>query len=310
MVTYDEVKSSLNSLKRDVLKYLYAEVVNRRYSIFNQARSKINLILSDINSLLSAKVSEASLNYLIEQYYQSSANAVGKKAVSFYYSDETVDMTGLDGQIYDNPSFPQIQLTSAEIDELLNSMKNVPAELRKGLCIIRINAADKSVMPREPDEEDSLYCYYLSDAHWAMEHHDVDYSNVFGEDIIFKSYAYMTIDPLLGSLVDFKLKKVEAESLGMGWFWNESYQKYHILIYVDIKPTLFYCDPGDETNERQTTAMFILHIHNRLNVSGQIILQGMEIPLLANKWYLVLVGSELTGLRGYSVLIKKDATWG
>jgi len=310
MVTYDDVLDQLNVLKRDVIKYLYAEVVNRRYSVFNQVRSKISSILSDINGLLSAKISETALGYLLEQYYLSTANAIGKKAIGFNYNDDTVSMTGLDGNTYDNPVFPQIQLTSDELNELLNNMKNVPAELRKGLCILRINASDKANMPREPDEEDSIYCYYLADAHWALEHHDVDYSNVFGEDIIFKSYAYLTIDPVLGSAIDLKLKKVEAESLGMGWFWNESYQKYHVLIYVDIKPTLFYCDPTNEANERQTTAMFILHIHNRLNVSGQVIIQGIEIPLLANKWYLVLVGSELTGLRGYSILIKKDARWG
>jgi len=310
MVTYDDVLNQLNELKRDVLKYLYAEVVNRRYSVFNQARTRISSVLSDISGLLSAKVSETALGYLIEQYYLSSANQLGKKAISFSYNDETVAMTGLDGQSYDNPVFPQIQLTNDEINELLDSMKNVPAELRKGLCILRINASDKSAMPREPDEEDTLYCYYLADAVWSLEHHETDYNAVFGEDIIFKSYAYQTIDPLLGSLVDFKLKKVEAESLGMGWFYNESYGKYHVLIYADVKPTLFYCDASNEDNERQTTAMFVLHIHNRINVSGQIILQGMEIPLLANQHYLVLVGSELTGLRGYSVLIKKSATWG
>ncbi|MCD6131542.1 MAG: hypothetical protein J7J61_05515 [Candidatus Hydrothermae bacterium] len=308
MVTYDDVLSSLNSLKRDVLKYLYAEVVNRRYSIFNQTRSKINTILSDINSLISAKVSETALGYLIEQYYLSSANQLGKKAVSFNYSDDTANMTGLDGQSYDNPVFPQIQLTSAEIDELLNSMKNVPAELRKGLCIIRIGAADKSAMPREPDEEDSVYCYYLADAYNPMAHHEVDYSLIFGQDIIFKSYAYQTIDPLLGSLVDFKLLSVEAESLLMGWFWDESVSDYDVKMGVDIKPTVYYCDPADETKVRQTTAMFVLNIYNRLNVNGQIIIQGMEIPLKAQKHYLVLIGSELTGLRGYSVLIEKEWT--
>jgi len=308
MVTYDDVLNSLNSLKRDVLKYLYAEVVNRRYSIFNQTRSKINSILSDINSLLSAKVSEASLNYLIEQYYLSSAGQIGKKAISFAYNDDTVNMTGLDGQSYDNPVFPQIQLTNDEINELLNSMKNVPAELRKGLCIIRINAADKSAMPREPDEEDSIYCYYLADAYNPMEHHSVDYGSIFGQDIIFKSYAYQTIDPLLGSLIDFKLLSVEAESLLMGWFWNESAGDYDVKMGVDIKPTVYYCDPADTSKVRQTTAMFVLNIYNRLNVSGQIIIQGMEIPLKAQKHYLVLIGSELTGLRGYSVLIEVEWT--
>jgi len=305
MVTYDDVLSSLNSLKRDVLEYLYAETVSRRYSVFNQARTRISSVLSDINSLLSAKVSETALGYLIEQYYLSSANAVGKKAISFSYNDDTVAMEGLDGQTYYNPVFPQIQLTSAELDELLNSMKNVPAELRKGLCILRINAADKSVMPRDPDEEDSLYCYYLADAYNPLEHHSVDYGAVFGQDIIFKSYAYQTIDPLLGSLVDFKLLSVEAESLLMGWFWNDSINDYDVKMGVDIKPTVYYCDPTDETKVRQTTAMFVLNIYNRLNVSGQVIIQGMEIPLKAQKHYLVLIGSELTGLRGYSVLIEQ-----
>jgi len=308
MVTYDDVLNQLNVLKRNVLKYLYAEVVNRRYNVFNQTRSKINSILSDINGLLSAKISETALGYLIEQYYLSSANAIGKKAIGFNYNDDTVSMTGLDGNTYDNPVFPQIQLTNDEINELLNNMKNVPAELRKGLCILRVNASDKANMPREPDEEDSIYCYYLADAYNPMEHHAVDYSVIFGQEIIFKSYAYQTIDPILGSLIDFKLLKVEAESLLMGWFWNESVGDYDVKMGIDIKPTVYYCDPTDETKVRQTTAMFVLNIYNRLNVNGQVIIQGMEIPLKAQKHYLVLIGSELTGLRGYSVLIETEWT--
>jgi len=308
MVTYDDVLNQLNELKRDVIKYLYAEVVNRRYNVFNQTRSKISSILSDINGLLSAKVSETTLGYLIEQYYLSTANAIGRKAIGFNYNDDTVSMTGLDGNTYDNPVFPQIQLTSAEIDELLNNMKNVPAELRKGLCILRVNASDKANMPREPDEEDTLYAYYLADAYNPMEHHAVDYSEIFGQDIIFKSYAYQTIDPILGSLIDFKLLKVEAESLLMGWFWNSSVGDYDVKMGIDIKPTVYYCDPADTSKVRQTTAMFVLNIYNRLNVNGQIIIQGMEIPLKAQKHYLVLIGSELTGLRGYSVLIETEWT--
>jgi len=308
MVTYDDVLNQLNELKRNVLKYLYAEVVNRRYSVFDQARSCINSILSDISGLLSAKVSETALGYLIEQYYLSTANAIGKKAIGFNYNDDTVSMTGLDGNTYDNPVFPQIQLTSDELNELLNNMKNVPAELRKGLCILRINASDKSAMPRDPDEEDTVYCYYLADAYNPMEHHAVDYGEIFGQDIIFEGYAYQTIDPVLGTLIDLKLLKVEAESLLMGWFWNDSANDYDVKMGVDIKPTVYYCDPSDETKIRRTTAMFVLNIYNRLNVNGQIIIQGMEIPLKAQKHYLVLIGSELTGLRGYSVLIETEWT--
>ena len=302
MVTYEEVKDAINGLKRDVLKYLYAEVVSRRYSIFNQMRSRINSIMSDVNSLISAKVSEAALGYLIEQYYLGSANAVGKKAIGFNYSDETVDMMGLDGQTYDNPSFPQIRLTPEELTELTNAMKDVPARLRRGVCVLRVKAEDVANMPREPDEEDALFAYYFADAVTVMEHHEVDYgAAIFGQDILIRQYFYQTVDALFIDVIELKLEKVEAESLCLGWFWDNSFGDYKVKICVDIKPTLTLSDPSDATKKRKTAAMFVMNIYNALSVAGTITIDRFEVPLIANKHYLAILGAEVMGLRSVEI---------
>ena len=307
MVTYDDVKNAINTLKRDVLKYLYAETIKRRYNVFNQIQSKINSAISQLDGLISVKVNELAFGLMLENYLVSGANQVGRKHIEFAYNDETVSMTGLDGNTYDNPKFPQIQLTSSELDELNNAMKDLPSHLRKALCIIRVKAEDVTNMPRDPDEEDAVFAYYFADAVNPIEHHAVDYgTEVFGKDITFLAYIYETIDPLLGGIVTYKLEKVEAESLILGWFWNESASRYDVLIGVDIKPTLTISDPNNPDNKRITTAMFVLNIYNALSVNGNILIDKYEVPLKANKHYLVIIGAELHGLRGIHIPIEVE----
>jgi len=307
MVTYDDVKNAINSLKREVLKYLYAETIKRRYNVFNQIQSKINSAISQLDGLISVKVYELAFGLMLENYLVSGANQVGKKHIEFTYSDETVSMTGLDGNTYDNPKFPQIQLTSSELNELNNAMKDLPSHLRKALCILRVKAEDVTNMPRDPDEEDAVFAYYFADAVNPIEHHAVDYgAEVFGQDITFLAYIYETIDPLLGGIVTYKLEKVESESLILGWFWNESANRYDVLIGVDIKPTLTISDPSNPDNKRITTAMFVLNVYNALSVNGNILIDKYEVPLKANKHYLVIIGAELHGLRGIHIPIEVE----
>lgn len=307
MVTYDDVKNAINSLKREVLKYLYAETIKRRYNVFNQIQSKINSAISQLDGLISVKVNELAFGLMLENYLVSGANQVGKKRIEFTYNDETVSMTGLDGNTYDNPKFPQIQLTSSELNELNNAMKDLPSHLRKALCILRVKAEDVTNMPRDPDEEDAVFAYYFADAVNPIEHHAVDYgAEVFGQDITFLAYIYETIDPLLGGIVEYKLEKVESESLILGWFWNESASRYDITIGVDIKPTLTISDPSNPDNKRITTAMFVLNVYNALSVNGNILIDKYEIPLKANKHYLVIIGAELHGLRGIHIPIEVE----
>ncbi|RLG60597.1 hypothetical protein DRN86_02150 [Candidatus Geothermarchaeota archaeon] len=305
MVTYDDVKNAINSLKRDVLKYLYAETINRRYNIFNNALNRIQNAMNQITPNISVAVQELAFGLMLERYLTSKANQIGLKGVEFSYADETVDMTGLDGNTYDNPVFPQIQLTTDELNELTNAMKEVPANLRKGICVIRIKAEDKTNMPRDPDEEDSLFAYYFADSVNPLEHHAVDYgAEIFGQDITIPQFFYQTVDTLFMNVVYLKLEKVEAESLVLGWFWNESASRYDVLIGVDIKPMLTLSDPDNPDNKRKTTAMFVLNVYNALNVNGGIMVDKFEVPLKANKHYLVIIGAELTGLRGIEIPIE------
>ncbi len=305
MVTYTDVKNAINSLKRDVLKYLYAETINRRYNIFNNALNRIQNAMDQITPNIGIAINELAFGLMLERYLTSKSNAVGLKGVEFSYVDETVDMTGLDGNTYDNPVFPQIQLTTDELNELTNAMKEVPANLRKGICVIRIKAEDKANMPRDPDEEDSLFAYYFADSVNPLEYHAVDYgADVFGQDIFIPQFFYQTIDTLFMNVVYLKLEKVEAESLILGWFWNESASRYDVLIGVDIKPMLTLSDPDNPDNKRKTTAMFVLNVYNALNVNGSIMVDKFEVPLKANKHYLVIIGAELTGLRGIEIPIE------
>ena len=305
MVTYDDIKNAINTLKRDVLKYLYAETINRRYNVFNSVKTKLTYAIDQINSQISVKAYELALGLMLERYIVSGANQVGKKAVEFAYNDETVNMTGLDGQTYDNPVFPQIQLTSDELNDMNNAMRNLPNNLRKALCVIRIKAEDITKMPRDPDEEDALFAYYFAEAVNPIEHHAVDYgTQIFGQDITLLAFIYETIDPLLGGIVTYKLDKVEAESIILGWFYDSDFGDYKIKIGVDIKPTLTLSDPSNPDNKRKTTAMFVLNVYNAINVNGNILIDKFEVPLKAGKHYLAIVGAELHGLRGIEIPIE------
>jgi len=305
MVTYDDVKNAINSLKRDVLKYLYAETINRRYNIFNNALNCIQNAMDQITPNIGIAINELAFGLMLERYLTSKSNAVGLKGVEFVYADNTMERTGLNGVTYYVPKFPQIQLTPSELQSLENAMKEVPINLRKGVCIIRVKAEDKSAMPRDPNEEDTLFAYYYADSVNPLEHHAVDYgAEIFGQDITIPQFFYQTIDTLFMNVVYLKLEKVEAESLVLGWFWNESASRYDVLIGVDIKPMLTLSDPSNPDNKRKTTAMFVLNVYNALNVNGSIMVDKFEVPLKANKHYLVIIGAELTGLRGIEIPIE------
>ena len=305
MVTYDEVKNAINSLKRNVLKYLYAEVVNRRYNVFSAIKPQLANAIDQINSQISVKAYELAFGLMLERYITSGANQIGKKTVEFSYADETVGMTGLDGQSYDNPVFPQIQLTSDELNSMNNAMRNLPSNLRKALCVIRVKAEDVANIPYDPDEEDSIFAYYFAEAVNPVEHHTIDYgSQIFGQDITFLAFIYETIDPLLGGVIKYKLDKVEAESLILGWFYDSNFGDYKVKIGVDIKPTLTISDPDNPDSKRITTAMFVLNVYNALSVNGNILIDKYEVPLKANKHYLVIIGAELHGLRGITIPIE------
>jgi len=305
MVTYDEVKNAILSLRHDILKYQLVDVLDRRYNVIENTRNTIANIISNLNNSISSAIKQLSFGLALERYITSSTNPIGLKALEFTYNDSTTDMTGLDGNTYDNPTFPQIQLTSSELDELKNAMKDLPSNLRKGLCVIRIKAEDVSKMPRDPDEEDTLFAYYFAEAVNPIEHHAVDYgSQIFGQDITLLAYMYETVDPLIGALVECKLDKVEAESIILGWFYDSGFGDYKIKIGVDIKPTLTLSDPSNPDNKRKTTAMFVLNVYNAINVNGNILIDKFEVPLKAGKHYLVIVGAELHGLRGIEIPIE------
>jgi len=307
MVTYSEIKNNINTLRREILKYLYVETIDRRRQILDSVRSDITTLLQAIQNEIAVKTYELAFGLALERYKSSQITQVGKKSIGFTYADDTIDMTGLDGNVYDNPLFPQIQLTSDELNELNTALKDVPAEVRRGICTIRVKVEDEGKIDDTPDEEDSLFAYYFADSVNPIEHHAVDYGGeIFGADIFLKGFFYETIDPLIGGIVEYKLEKVESESLILGWFWNDEQSRFDITIGVDIKPLLTISDPSNTDNKRVTTAMFVLNVYNYIDVDGSILVDRFEVPLKASKHYLVVIGAEIQGLRGICIPIEQS----
>ncbi|RLG85562.1 MAG: hypothetical protein DRO18_05645 [Thermoprotei archaeon] len=306
MPSYDEVKNSIINLKQQVLKYLYAETVKRRHNVFKEAKSRIQSAMDQINPLIGASIHELALGMIIERYLTTKANQIGKKYIGFNYNDQTVNMTGLDGNTYDNPTFPQIQLTQEEINTLNEAMKNVPIHLRKGICLVRVKSEDIANMPRPPDLEDNLYGYYVAEKVDYVIGYSTTFYAMVNADVTVFQFVYQAIDPLFNTLVTIKLDKLEGDVIDLFWFYNEETDMYDLYISVFYKPKIEYYDPDNPDNKRKTTAMFVLDVYNKLNVDGTIIVDRFEAPLKANKRLIVIIGSELTGLRGVEIAYEAD----
>jgi len=305
MVTYDDVKNAILQLRHNVLKYQLVDVLDRRYNVIENTRNTIANIVSNLNNSISSAIKQLSFGLALERYITSSTNPIGLKALEFTYNDSTTDMTGLDGQTYDNPTFPQIQLTSDELNEMVQQMKQLPSEFRKAMCVLAVPADKLSQMPRDPDEEDALYGYYYAESYTPYPYHKVDYSEVFGEEIDFFYFIYGAIDPFFANIAVIRLKEVEAESLCLGWFYDSGIKDYKVKICVDIKPTLKICDPNNPDNTRTTSAMFVLNVYNRYNFTMKCRIDQYEAPIPAKAHSLILIGAELHGLRGVFVAKSK-----
>ncbi|MCD6434307.1 MAG: hypothetical protein J7L14_01720, partial [Candidatus Diapherotrites archaeon] len=75
-----------------------------------------------------------------------------------------------------------------------------------------------------------------------------------------------------------------------------------VIIGVDIRPTLTLSNPADTTVKRKTSALFVLNVDNSTSASGSILIDRFEVPLIAGKHYLAIVGAEITGLRNIEVV--------
>ena len=123
-----------------------------------------------------------------------------------------------------------------------------------------------------------------------------------GHDVDCLQFAYQAIDPLFGTFTWIRLEKLEGEKLSLYWFYDPDEEYYKTYIHVFYRPKVSYFDPSNPDNKRKTTAMFVLDVWNWLDVKGDIIIDRYETPLKAKEHYIVVIGAELTGLRGYEVV--------
>jgi len=304
MVSYDEVKQAIKDLKHNILKYMYVDAFKRRHQLYSQLLNKIHNAISQLVNVVDVKNYQLTFGLTLEHYITSKAQQLIKPSIEFSYNDQVTNMTGLDGQTYDNPTFPQIELTSEEMNELLNQMKQLPAEYRKAMCVLAVPSDKLDKMPRSPDEEDTLYGYYYADAFTLYPYHEVNYADQFGEPIDFFYFIYGAIDPLFSNVVTIRLNKVKAESLCLGWFWDENINDFKVKICVDIKPTLEISDPDNPSNVRITSAMFVLNVFNHYDFDMKCRIDQYEAPIPSNAHTLILIGAEIHGLR--SVFVAKS----
>jgi len=298
MVTYDEVKNRLLALRQNVLKYQLFGVLNRRLSMYSAIRNAVKNVLTQINDALSADTFELASGYAIQQYVVSRLPSVGKKYVEFSYADETIPLTGLDGQSYDNPSFPQMKITDEDRAAMESNMKNISAEIAKRRVVLRCSAGDAGSVG-DPDAEDALYAYYYAEATGYYELHDVNYESVLGiSPIVFDAPTYFAIDMEIPRRL--RLLKVTAYSFVYSWFGGD------VVVGLDINPTLTVCDPDDDTKKRITTGSYVVNAQNNKSTRFELLVDTYVIPVKPNTHALILLGGELTGISGTLVMAEKS----
>jgi len=306
MVTYDELKTKIQTLKRDVLKYQIVQAVQRRYDITNSTFDKIKYMIQQLNNLIDTKVKELSIGLMLEHYLSSSVNNVGLKSIGFNYSDQALmNRTGLDGNTYQVPAFPQIQLTPSEIEDLRANEKNLAEELRKILCLLRFKVSDKDRITEEPNEEDSMFVYYYSTNAWTFEAKSFNYDGLYGEIKILE-WFYQTIDPSLGPMYELKLNNIIADSYEFVFELTVDGSYNVITITVHDHPTLVLSDPSSPDKIRKTTALYVVNVSNPHNITGEVLINNYPIPLKEKKCCLYLIGAEIHGLRGLEMIAEKE----
>ena len=172
MPTYDDFVSKANSFRAKLLKDRTFKRIDIAKQTWDNVRSTIIYILTNIQSLIGYDKRYNVHRYNIEAYLTSKANEIGEKAVKVSYNDSTETANG-----YDVPTYARFSFDEG-LDE--TKRKEFTVELMKQHILFAI---DLSHSPPTGDVEDTKFAYY------------------FAEDIVHQSYQTETgID---GTLPDF-----------------------------------------------------------------------------------------------------------
>ena len=299
MTTYDELKANLQSFRRELLKWKDVQQLSRKMSIYSNLRSHVISAIGQVNDQIKAAIRELASSYALELYISKQLSNLGLKQVEFEYSDGKITLDGLDATTHEVPNFPQMKITDEELNELTSGKREFITDYWKSRVLLRV-AAENSSSVGEPDEEDALFAYFYAQGITPLSMHTVDYSSIFGEDIIFEAPFYTAIDAEMSAML--KLIEVEAYSYLYGWAWSNSLGNYQVILGLDVQPTLKIADASDETKVRKTTSAYLLNAYNYFSFDVAIVVDGYVVPVPANKHVLVAVMLELTGFGGITTL--------
>lgn len=234
MVTYDEVKTKIENLYKQII----SDLAYKRAFWFSDLAEKSETFIKEIvDTLTNSLKAVSNLNvdtYLSTIYSSYTPKAIGEKAVRPVYADDTITIDNREVIPYDmfefDPTF------------YLDRMKALGDYLSKDLVLARIPISES---PPKGDFEDVSYVYYIPESFTAFAEFGInlyDSTGQYGEIPLFAEfdlYAVKTIkvEEVRGAFEYFRIPIGEDEvalDLATGGIikaWDENLQNYRELAY-------------------------------------------------------------------------------
>ena len=266
MVTYDDVKSKIETLRKRILADMTYKRAERAKSLFNTVQLTVKYILEQLAANVSAKADLNVDGYNVQLYLASAANAIGEKKVAVNYADETTEIDGRTVIPFDTFSYDPSQYAT--------NVKSFADALSKQAVLFRIPLSET---PPAGDFEDVDYSYYQPETFTQNAELVIDLYSSFLEygtipyfaelDLYGLGWAQYDVRKITGSFDEF-LRTIDG---GV------------VAVYVGTGGIIEILDP-DSGDTRNLAYKYVVYIHNPTSYTVEVLIGNKPHKAPAGKY--------------------------
>lgn len=265
MVTYDDVKNKLVTLRQSVLKELLVNKIVRAKNVYSQVYDKI----STIQSLLGNPVfymREGVNMWIPDAKRLYDASQIGFKNIPLEYNDDTVTL--------DSEEVIPFSVFTFDGSAYEEALKKQAQEYSRRYLVVRI---DISATPPEGDFEDVKYVYYLPNSFSQSAGILFDIETNFGTlGDLPRMYEY-------GLYEDFATEYKAKSVTGIMDNFSFDIAGELILISVFSGGNLCIYPDGDETKKKNAAYKWFIYVQNGTSYDIEVCFTNKTLHCSANR---------------------------
>ncbi len=264
MVTYTDVKTKINNLRKQILADMTYKRAERAKIVFDNVQVTVQYILSQIANILKAKADVNVDNYAVQLYKSTPVNAIGEKKVAVDYNDTTT--------VINNRTVIPFDTFSYDPNLYDSNVKSFADALSKRMIVMRIPQAET---PPVGDFEDVSYTYYRPTIFYPANDLEFDVFGMTGQYGYLPRFAEFDLYGL-----QFSSYRVDAIK-GMFDYFSATIGGLDVTARISTGGVLTVTDPNTG-DSREIAYKFVVFASNGTNYTVEVMIGNKPHRVNAN----------------------------